>query len=791
LTGTLAAAAGLSLLAATTAAAAEPVRRLSIPSQAYADALIGLAVQANVSIVGVSACGSGRSQGLSGAYSLEAALSRLLAGAPCTFRIVDPQTVRIIAVATPRREPARSAPLVAELMVTAMKRPASLGRVPAAVSALPGDQIDLTSASEIGRTTGQLAGVLTTNLGPGRDKLLIRGLSDGAFTGRARSTVSTYLDDAPLNYNAPDPDLRLTDVDRVEVARGPQGALYGSGALSGVYRIVTRKPVLDVVEGGVSALTAWTKGGSASRALDGWINLPLAEGRLALRAAAYHDIQGGYLDNDRLQVSNVDRTSRNGGRLAVRAQVTDAWQVDLAAAGQRLRSNDTQYIAAGMGQQRSNGLREGHKNDFAEAALTVRGDLGLASLNSALAYVHHTYASEYDALAAASPSVFDQAGADLGLFYESARVNMLVQDVVLRSNGPGPFSWLVGAYGASTLQKTPATLDLRGPAGMATYYRENRHDRLRELALYGEAAWRFGDGWTIAAGARAFESRIRTLADVIVEQPGVSRTFDAQRRFSGVSPTISLQRDFGSDDLVYLLYSEGYRPGGFNTAGVYALRDSRVLFGSDRLRNYEAGAKLRLRDRRLSLRSAVFYDQWSNIQTDQYRPSGLSYTANMGDARILGLEAEASYAFDFGLSVQANGLLSTSEITRVNADFLRLAPTLIDDLPGAPGFSGGVLAHYERPLGALTLRLTGEASYVGRSSLSFNASQPARSGDFLRARLAAELAAERWSAAIFLANPLNQAGDTFAYGNPFTFSQTRQATPQRPRTLGARIAATF
>src|SRR5207302_3349176 len=99
-----------------------------------------------------------------------------------------------------------------------------------------------TRAVDVRDTAGQLAGVLMTNLGPGRDKLLMRGLSDGAFTGRARSTVSTYLDDAPINYNAPDPDLRLTDVERVETMRGPQGALYGSGALAGVYRIVTNKP---------------------------------------------------------------------------------------------------------------------------------------------------------------------------------------------------------------------------------------------------------------------------------------------------------------------------------------------------------------------------------------------------------------------------------------------------------------------------------------------------------------------------------------------------------------------
>src|SRR5204863_9521688 len=133
-----------------------------------------------------------------------------------------------------------------------------LDTLPAGVSAISGEQLFVTGAADVRDTAGQLVGVLTANLGPGRDKLLIRGLSDGAFTGRARSTVSTYLDDAPINYNAPDPDLRLVDIERIEVVRGPQGALYGSGSIAGIYRIVTRKPDLEKIEGGVAATASDT-----------------------------------------------------------------------------------------------------------------------------------------------------------------------------------------------------------------------------------------------------------------------------------------------------------------------------------------------------------------------------------------------------------------------------------------------------------------------------------------------------------------------------------------------------
>jgi hypothetical protein len=490
-----AAAAGACLLAGR-ADAAEPRRHLQIPAQPYADALIDLGIQANVSVLGTSACGGSGLTGLTGNYTLEEALARLLQNAPCDYRIVDARTVRI----TPRQasapsDPAKTATVVAELMVTATKRPASLGRIPAGVSAIPQDQLQLTDAQDVGRTTGQLAGVLTTNLGPGRDKLIIRGLSDGAFTGRARSTVSTYLDDAPLNYNAPDPDLRLTDVARVEVIRGPQGSLYGSGALTGIYRIVTNSPDLDAASAGVAATLSATEGGSASRALEGYVNAPLSVDRLGLRAVAYHDVRGGYLDNVNLRESNVDRTVRDGGRLALRAQLADTWQVDLSGAGQRLRSDDTQYLQIGMGQRRSNRVRESHKNDFAEGALTARGELGGLSLSSASAYVHHTYSSLYDAtpVTVGMDAPYANLGADLAVFHETARVSMWVEDLVLRSNREGPFSWLVGAYAASTLEKTPSLLGVSTPGGLRTAYRENRRDRVRELALYGEGSLTFGE----------------------------------------------------------------------------------------------------------------------------------------------------------------------------------------------------------------------------------------------------------------------------------------------------------
>jgi outer membrane receptor protein involved in Fe transport len=788
------------------AEAAESRHRFSIPPRAYADALIDFGLQANVSVLGTAACGPGGRAALTGQFTLAEALDRLLAGAPCRFRIVDARTVRILPGAAPTaqpapREPPRTPSLVAEVVVTATKRPVALDRLPAGVSAISRDQIESTRAIDVGQTVGQLAGVLTTNLGPGRDKLLVRGLSDGAFTGRTRSTVGTYLDDAPINHNAPDPDLRLVDIDRIEVVRGPQGALYGSGAIAGIYRIVTTKPDLRNAAFGASASLATTEGGDNSRELDAYASLPIIPDHVAVRLVAYEDIQGGYLDDVNLRMANVDQTRRDGGRVALRVRFDDSWRLDALAATQHLRSNDTQYVLIGMGPsteaRRANRVREAHNNDFSYVGANLHGEFDWGGVTSSLNYVHHVYSSQFDA-SLGLPTIFpDTATAtDLGAYVETTRSNMLVQDLVVRSTRGGSTDWLVGVYAARTVEQNPSKLDIFQPGSVSSAYREFRKDRLTEYAVYGEVTYDFGHGWSATAGGRLFQTRVHTTADIDVsERFGGPRAFDAARTFNGFSPKISVQREFANGDLAYGLITEGYRPGGFNSSGFFPIRANRATFVPDRLRNYELGVKLRRFDGRLGLRAAAYFNDWADIQTDQYRPSGLPFTGNVGDARIYGLEAELAYDWSSGLSVQMNGLLSDSQVR--NPRVPQFATAVTKNLPGVPKASGGVLAVYKRPLSdVLDLRLVGEMSYVGPAGLSFDASLPTRprTDSYLRTKLAAAVESDHWSLTAFVTNPLNDDGNTFAYGNPFSFVNQdgiRQATPQRPRTLGVRLAATF
>lgn len=124
-----------------------------------------------------------------------------------------------------------------------------------------------------------VSGMTVTNLGPGRNKILLRGVSDGVFTGLTQSTVGLYLDLTPITYAAPDPDLKLIDIDRVEVLRGPQGTLYGTGPIGGVVRIVTRAPAFGQEALSLAATRSRTGGGGWNSDYSLIANVPVAGNR--------------------------------------------------------------------------------------------------------------------------------------------------------------------------------------------------------------------------------------------------------------------------------------------------------------------------------------------------------------------------------------------------------------------------------------------------------------------------------------------------------------------------------
>jgi iron complex outermembrane receptor protein len=785
-----------SLALAGTADAAPARFAFKIPGKSRSEALIDLGVQARITLGGASSC-SGHSAAIVGTMTLRQALDAVTAGAPCRFEILDNATVIVqpAAPTTRAKPPVMALPTpsaVATLdgvIVTATKRPTRLGAAAGGLSVISAERLRDTGAIDTTSISQQAAGFITTNLGAARNKIMLRGLSDGTFTGRTQQTVGTYLDNIPLTYNAPDPDLRLLDVDRVEILRGPQGALYGGGSLSGVYRIVSTKPVLNVWSGSVLGGAAATESGSPSSRVEGVLNMPLTVDRAALRLAAYSDVDGGYVDDVNLRLSNVDRTTRTGGRAALSVAVSPDWSILVSGARQDLHATDSQYTTPSLGgQKRANQVRETHDNVLQQGAVTITGAGAWGRFVSSTGYVRHRFASRFDATAALNGAGSDAVG--VGEFDEASKVRLLVEDAVLSSPDTDRFRWLIGLYGLASLEDADGELRARtayDPSRLV--YLETRRDRRRELALYGETAYDIGGGWTASLGGRAFRSQVHTTSTVVAPPPGQSRDLDRQARFTGISPKFSLQRTWEGGGLLYLLTSEGYRSGGFNSGGLVAPSTLRGSFKPDHLRNYEIGASVRPWEGRMILRTALFHDVWTDIQTDQYLSSGLSYTANVGDGRNTGLEVEATVLAARGLTLEANALFNRPRLSKVDPNFASAAQS---ELPGVPDVSAGGVMRYQRDLAVdRRLVLTTEVEYVGQSRLTFDRRLSPSMGGYVTGRLSAELAIRDWSWTLAVTNPANASSDTFAYGNPFSFGQVRQVTPLRPRTWSLLLSRDF
>ncbi len=762
-----------------------PAVRFHIEPKATSEALLDVALQANVTLIGAAACAGYSQERFTAAMTVEQALDRLLsAGASCTWRMIAPGTIEIDPVVRSAAVRPQPPVTVSEVLVTTTKRVRDPRQLAVAVTAVRG--LDLKAAgSNDAADSGAHLGMLSTNLGPGRDKLLLRGLSDGAYTGRARSTVATYLDDIPLNYNAPDPDLRLSDIDRVEIARGPQGALYGAGFLSGVYRIVSNKPDLSGLSAEARVTGALTAHGAPSGAVEGYINAPVFRDWIGIRLSAYDEVEGGYLDDIRLHWNNANRTQREGARLTLSFEPDNDWTVLFTGATQHLRSDDTQYTTAGQGLRRNNRIAEPHVNDISLATAKVKRSWGWGELTSSTGLVKHSYGSFYDATEA--QNLFT-SNATTSAYSEHTDTTMLVEDLYLTSRGGDRFQWLVGVYGSHTAEHSPSAFLAQYAAGVnVPVYSEDRRDWIDEVAAYGEASYEFLPHWTLALGGRAFSIRTHTRSHVESETFD-PRDLDRSATYQNFSPKVSLQHEFAGGDLVYAVYSEGYRAGGFNSSGAAPLPTARETYQPDQLRNYEIGLKLQAFRKRLALNSAVFYDRWNHIQTDQYRASGIPFTTNAGDARILGVETELAYRSDNGLSAELNARYTHTQTLNPNPNFLSV---LINGLPNAPPFSGGALVSYEHAApGGWRMRLSGETVYVGRSRVTFDTLFP-EMGGYVRTKLMVEARRRGLGAQLFLTNPTNAFDDTFAFGNQFNPSRTPQITPQRPRTVGLTFFAAY
>ncbi len=770
---------------------------LDIPTQARQSALMALARQAGVSMGFAPGARCDGRAGVAGRMDLDEALRRLLANSTCVAVRPDARTVVIRPRPLPAAAPAPPPPgtsaerqptELGELVVTADRTESVLSASPYGLTAMSGAELQRRGVSDVADLSLIAAGVTVTNLGPGRDKVLLRGLSDGPLTGHTQATVGLYLGDLRLTYNAPDPDLPLIDVARVEVLRGPQGSLYGAGSIGGVLQIVPNAPDTTARSGRIAVGLGATAHGAGSSRFEGLWNQPLGD-RAAVRIAAWSEVAGGYIDNRGLGLSNIDRSRRRGLRLATSWRPVDDLSLEATLISQAISNRDAQYATPEIGPlARATATQEPHDNDFLALSLAAHWTPAWGRVTFSMGAVDHEVGTTYDA--AAAPGALVATGGPGRTFRDRNEIRSLISELRVTSVGVGRWRWTLGAFNALGDQQlggalTPVT---PGPA-----YTEARRDRLLEGAVFGETSFDLTPVLTVTAGARLLQARLKTRSEV--EVGAAQRTFRGRTTADGFAPKLLMAYRPAPGLTIYASTAEGYRTPGLNTSGPPGQAFGEAggaqplrRYAGDELWSYETGARWRSARLGLTARLAVFQADWTDIQADLLLPSGLPYTANLGDGRSRGVELEATF--------QRGPLTLSGNMVRQDPELRHPAPGLLATpeatLPGVADAGYAATAMWTTPIGAdLTLDLQASYTFVGHSRLTFDATTSPDMGGYGDVRLAAALSGGPWTARLSVDNALHGRGDTLAFGNPFAFRGQQQTTPQRPRTVSLSLARTF
>ena len=333
------------------------------------------------------------------------------------------------------------------IVVVGSRRDVPLADYPGSATIISGSDPDMAGAS---RGTDAIlrrrAEVTTTHLGPGRNKIFIRGMSESSINGVTQATVGQYLGDYRVNYNAPDPDLRLVDIDRIEILEGPQGTLYGAGTLGGILRILPAPPDTSSVSGALSAGASTTAHGDAGYDGSATLNLPLGP-RVAVRGSLYHVEEGGYIDDAGLGIDDVNRVSTTGGRLAARLLPSDEWTIDAMVIKQRICGDDAQYTEGWLPPlQKFSALKQPFRSDYELVGLSAHRDGWNCDFTLSVSHTDQKSFERFDAVPLPNFPVL--------LAYDlTTRVRMFSAEARLNGISDNGINWVIGAAAYANASK--------------------------------------------------------------------------------------------------------------------------------------------------------------------------------------------------------------------------------------------------------------------------------------------------------------------------------------------------
>jgi iron complex outermembrane receptor protein len=627
---------------------------------------------------------------------------------------------------------------VEEVIVTAQKREQRLIDVPVSISLLGAEDMEHKALVNRADYMRSVPSVLLREDGVGLAEIVIRG----AYADRFNSgpTVGLYFGDVPLTGYAlgGSTDVKLIDIDRVEVLRGPQGSLYGSNALSGAVRYIPASPNLQDLAGSVHVEYSRTSGyGGDNTAVSGVLNLPLVQDQLAIRAVAFRNDNEGYIKNVAgedaafqaaaaeagaahlaINKEHVGDSRSTGGRLSALWQPTDAFWLNLTFFTQRDAQDDRLFELQQYGPYRRADYQFGDVIGGNEDALVIDVDIlnltgeldfGWGTLYSSTAWLDQTFIRKWDV-----GSVIGRPDLPVPQINRTES-EVLTQELRFTSQFDGPIGTVIGLYYEDS--KTPSWQSTHfggdpafNPFPSTLLWRTDLDRQVEQRAVFGEVSYNLTEALKVTVGGRAFEYKSRfwtRFSDTSVPMLAPNSFSDLNTEESGQTGKAGVEFKPAQDTLVYATWSQGFRLGQPLTSELLRaacdldgdgfldgtrISSTRDRIDSDRLDSYEIGGKVGLPGRRGTLQVAVFQNDWTDVPVRFLAPGcAQSTTVNAGSARARGVEAEGrinlfeSLQLNFGFGY-VDSELTTTTLLGAKGDRMNFTPEYNGNLGLEYGF---------------------------------------------------------------------------------------------------------
>ena len=682
--------------------------------------------------------------------------------------------------ATPRADEDNSQKVV----ITANKRAEPQREVAGTVSVLDGADLERRGARSQEDSLKLAPGVQFNKGDIASNTITIRGIGTATAnegSGAQQGPTGAYLEDVPLASPVGKGvvlDPLTWDLDRVEVLRGPQGVLFGSGSLGGAVRYLYNKPRFGNFEASVKAEVAKASQGESTLSLYGMLNAPLTADA-ALRVVVFDRKDPGYIDNLGTKHKDANDLHQTGGRVLVSLKPTKGLLATLVASSQKTTQGDTFSVSPDANKLQHtapNDSKRSSKSDF--YSLTLDYDLGRHTLTSITGYWRNKSTTLID-----DTELFASVGLALpqvtrpGTTTQDAKS----QELRIASNPGSALSYVAGVfYQTSKAQGVAKQIDPSGAFGVTDLVNLASQNSGTEKAVFADTELDLGSGWSAGLGGRYYRTSTHFLqTGTIFGGPSNIGPLDGSD--SGFTPKATVKYRFGGN-LWYALASKGYRYGGVNGSAPF------LPYKSDSLWNYESGVRLNPAQG-VQLDLTAFILDWKDAQFTYFIPKGRlpeSGIANVGKARSTGLEMALRYKLNTTLDFAAS-LAYIDAKTKLATVIPSGGPTSItapagSRLPGTPKLQAALQgnAKFAGPLDSQG-RFNATYTHVGDRVMFLGGNKPADAYDTLD--LGLSFARGNWTLAAGVSNVTDERGVQSITGAPAGVGAFAQYFLQRPRTM--------